>query len=392
MPEGSGWEKVGTVKYTYTTVGFANMNAMEPVELEKIGSQINILYSENYQLSGVIGRQFYKAKLNIGANNTAETTKISLPSGTDEQSGLCFQYLIPGAYEAMATSFLKNGQPTYLHIVNEQGQHIGNQFVGHPGRTASVYSNGDVLAGTIDYAEYAELDFYNKTSNTWTIIKGTSHDTTLLVGYTPFRLPDGSLKAFNITAKEKYGPDNKVYISIAHPAVNPVGQQPLFTSEFLQRIPEFETDFYANAYPKIICSSQEENTFTVVIGTFPYNSQIVSKLFAYSWTPGSTNFKKLYGDVPVSEYIHDKLKSQNIRCRADGTVYFWDQSLDGKTGALTTIDASGIYSAGKVTFTDEPILIGAVKYLDGAYYAAVYPFTDQFDAKHNLRMDIVKLK
>jgi hypothetical protein len=391
IPESTGWEKVGTVKYTYLNRGFPNTNSMEPVELMKAGTQMHLLYSENYQLTGLQGRQFYKGKFTVGTSDTAQTFKISLPSGTDERTGLVTQQLIPESFAAIALNYRKNGsQGTLLHIMNETGQELSNHFVGHDRRTANVYSNGDVLTGTIDYSAYAELDFYNKAANGWTYVKGTSHDTTALIGYTPFRLPDGSLNAFNITVKDLINKSN-LYLSIANPRDKPVYPTPLYRSQFLQPMPELEAEFYATAYPKIIASKQEGDVFTVVVGSYPYNSQVITKLYAYQWVKGATTFTKLYSAVAITEEVHNQLKNLKVQCQKDGTIYYWAQDPSGKTGAITTIDASGVHSKGAVTFTGA-VLLGALNYIEGSYYAVVYPFTDQLDMDHSLHMDIVKLK
>ncbi|MBC7913346.1 MAG: hypothetical protein H7Y07_04410 [Pyrinomonadaceae bacterium] len=383
----STWERKGIIPYSYQNLGFAGFNSMQPVELLKVGADIQVLYSENYQLSGVDGRQFYKAKYALYTNDAAQITKISLPSGTNVSTGEYYQYFVPDSYNTGALKYSKNGTDTYLGVINEAGQQLGSHVIGHPSRVASVYSNGDVLSGSIDYSNYAELDFYNKASNSWTYIKGTSHDSTTLIGYTPFRLPDGSLTAFNITYK-----GSQLYFSIASPVLSPAPNTPRYHSQFLQPMALFDNNFLTGYNPQIISSTLNANTFTVVIGTCLYGTQNINKIFAYSWTKGSTTFKELYRAIPIETAHSVKLLSASTKCKSDGTVYIWVENTDGQGGSMLMIDSYGAhYNLSSITYP-AGMKVGGLKFIDDNYFALVYPTTDSNDSKKDLRMEIIMLK
>ena len=387
LPASSGWQKVGTVKYTYTTVGFSGYNKMTPEELQKVGDELHILYSEDYQLSGVIGRDFYKGHLKPGTNDTAAITKLVMGSGTnrDTYSGLFQQRLVPGTADAIVLKYFTNPSPYgYLGILNEAGTMLSSHFVGHPSLQTKIYSNGDVSSGAIDYSDYAEMDFYNKATNTWTYVKGTSHDTTTLVNYTPFRLPDGTLCAFNVTYKS-----GKTYLSIANPS-GATYPTPLYHSLFLQEMPGLAYDYFAERGPYLVASCQDENTFTIVIGKGTQTTNYPTKLYAYKWTKNELSFTTLYTEVTLTEAEGTAFNSPATHCLPDGTAYRWNLSLDALSGNVLTADATGVHRYGQITLPTNTG-IGAVTYIDGGYYGVAYPYSDQFDTDHKLRMDIVKL-
>lgn len=299
IPATTGWEKVGTVKYTYTNTGFAGQNSMEPIELMKVGDQVQLLYTENYRLTGVDGRTVYKGRYTAGSNDTMQLTKLNLAANGDESTygGKHYPHFIPGTFTAIAVKYFTNGAPNkYLGVIDESSALLSSHFIHHPNRTPRIYSNGDVLDGTVNYSALAELDYFNSAAKAWTFINRTSHDTTQLVAYAPLRLTDGKLAGFNITNK-----GSKIYLSIADadPAAVDIAD-PAYKSRFMQEIPEFYDNYFDDKFPSIISSIQEGNTFTVVIGTYSSSASHATKLYAYKWTEGSTSFTPIYMAIPIT--------------------------------------------------------------------------------------------
>jgi hypothetical protein len=382
----TGWEKVGAVKYSYTTVGFANLNSMQPDELQMLGSDIAVLYSENYQLSGVQGRQYFKARCTPGNSDTATTVKLSFGSGTNiSGGGLFVNRLIPEKYEAVSLKY--QGSPyatlSVFYEANAGSTAAGSHFIHHDNYKPHVYSNGDVLAGTLNYSSIPEIDFFDRANRGWTFFNSTTHDTAQPADFTPLRLTDGGLAGLFI-----YYKGSKVYLAIADGDLAATGNPLFYRSRFLMEKTELSADFTMGIAPRIVAFLQEGNTITIVVGSYDAGKDYPSMLHAYKWTEGNSSFTTLYTGTQLTEANWLKLKAK-AQCTPSGTVYAWN--ADGVTAQLTTADASGIHTLGE-TGNTENIQIGAVRWGGDAFYGVAYPGSDRFDTDHNLHMDIIRLK
>jgi hypothetical protein len=274
----------------------------------------------------------------------------------------------------------------YLSSVNESNVHVSDHFIFHDGRNPFVYPNSDVITGKMNYANSQELDFFNSTTNAWTFINRTSHDTAEVSDFVPLRFTDGELGGFSIMYK-----GDKVYLAIGNANTAAAGMDVSYNSRFLQYMPEFTIDHTYTNYPRVLSWTQEGSTFTVVVGTYPYNTQHMDKAYAYKWTEGSSNFTTLYCAIPIiGTFADTKLMSGS--CTTDGTVYVWSPDSTMLSSSLTVLDATGQHNIGKVPDISDGVQIGAVKYINGSYYGVAYNASDAMDTKHNFHMDIIKLK
>lgn len=385
VPASSGWEKIGLIKYSYQNMGFYAYNDIRPVDMQKSGNEVFVLYSEDYRFSGTIGKQFYKARFTPGSGDTAVSTKLNMSSGTNRDTyfGLWKQQLLPGSFTAISLKYFSNPSPnTYIGIVSETNQDLGSFSYRCESLKSKVYSNGDVLAGSIDYSALAELDFYTKATNSWKSVRGTSHDTTTLIDYTPFRLGDGSLWAFNLSTK-----NDKTYLAMANPS-GLTYPNPLFTALFLQEIPELAFNYFEVAGPKILGCTQDENSIVVAIGHDIVQSH-PTKISAYKWTKGSNIFTTLYKNIPIIKDEARQLEDDEAKCLMDGTMYKWWQIEN--SGSILVVNKEGVQHLGQITFPNY-IFMGGITWLDGDFYGAAYLYSDQQDTDHKMRMDILKLK
>ncbi|MCW3123703.1 MAG: hypothetical protein JWQ38_3195 [Flavipsychrobacter sp.] len=385
----TGWEKLGEVKFTYQNFGFAGRNSMMPIELMPIGSEIALLYTENFVLSGTEGKVVYKGKFTPGSGDTMQITKLDMQAGGDERtySGTSSPRFIPGSYTALGMKYNTNGAASvYLNIVSESNTIVSNHFINHDGRNPFIYPNGDVITGKMNYANSQELDFFNNTTKAWTFINRTSHDTAEVSDFVPLRFTDGVLGGFSIMYK-----GDKVYFAIGNTNTLAAGTDVSYNSRFLQSMPEFTTDHTYTNYPRVLSWTQEGSTFTVVVGTYPYNVQHMDKAYAYKWTEGSSSFTPIYSNIPLTgTYADTKLMAGN--CTTAGTVYVWGPDSTQLASSLTVLDASGQHTIGNVPNVNDGVQIGAVKYMNGAYYGVSYNVNDNKDTKHNFHMDVIKLK
>jgi hypothetical protein len=234
--------------------------------------------------------------------------------------------------------------------------------------------NGDLLAGDVNASAIGELEHYRRATNTWTSINQSAGDGQVLIAYTPFELDDGVDLAFRLYAK-----DAKAFLSIADFA--PAAQFPAapYTARFTEEHAEYaRTGVGANGVAPVFAAATSVATYlttgrglTAVLVSKD-NASSAYTLSAYAWPAGATVFTTLYSGVSISKGLGDLMTGgrEKVQCHADGTVYAIVSESGGSRLALA--GAAGERSLGVVApSTDHTAVLGQLRFVDGAYYAAV---------------------
>lgn len=424
IKEATGWQRVGTVPYTSSTLGFEGSQAMTAYELATVGNELALIYSEDYRLSSVQGNNVFKVKINPANGNLTESTPL-------QRGGYAFCHstrFVPGTFTPVYVK-ISNDNPSFIYtcfVGTEEGGFIaGNNLGGlfpiapinwyaDGGFTMSI--KGSAANGNISDAlsyTFPNSGNFTVTENQWSL------DPTRWIQTSALRLSGGEVNEFIVSYE-----GNKLYFSIIKddPSYVPTnGVQHDFFIQARQEIPGLNAANFLSGNI-IIASNVVNDKYTVLLGEVgngPNQYQIVKKVHCYQWQKGSTTFTKLYDDVNVPEDVGTNLMFRTtigtrpiigngapVKFTPDGTAYMiYNYSPsnyvqnDGFT-ALATINATGTKILGKYAAADYPdgfydqVGLGVCEYYNGAYYAVVFQRRETIYAYDNskFRMEIVKLQ
>lgn len=174
-----------------------------------------------------------------------------------------------------------------------------------------------------------------------------------------------------------------------------------------------------SVYKSLIAFSYDNDALTFVLADYKMVSgvNVMNKLHCYRWKKGTAGLSTLWESAEVDNTLANALGTKEAindvqprryeenRLTPDGTLYtihtkklYTQPQPEKEYSILYTINASGIKELSRIDYLynnyKKTVHISNCRYINGAYYAAVYPIEDEYvktnSAKYHL--EIVKLK
>gem|GEM_PF-5839868 len=407
----TGWTTVGTIPFRGLVTGLPGTHAMTPYDLAVVDNDLALLYSEDYQLSGVQATKSYKVRFAPGS---------PIPESTPlQRGGWAFSYLsrfVPGSFTPVYMK-MEGANYTCLTYSDEAGPlGGGNTDYTTPAiRPINWYANGGLTMTVPGGAKQAYVLSYTfpETGNFKVAENVWRQDSTAWRGYDAMQFANGEVDQFLVSVKGA-----KVYFSVLKNDPNFVsttGMTPSFSTLIRQEMPGLNAAGFGISN-MIIASQVVNDRYTVLIGEHAAgNSSIFTKVHCYQWQKGAAQFTRVYGDIALPADIGQNFMSRatigtrpvegsgaSVKFTPDATAYMLysgspsNYVQNDKYTALAIVNAQGAQMVGKYASPTqyEQIDLGVCHYLNGAYYAVVYQKREQLFDKSDarFRLDIVKLK
>lgn len=403
IPASTGWERVSVIPYQQLISGFAGQNKMTPYDMTSVGSNITLIYSEDYKMYGVDGHNIMKLMLTNGTVDAkGKAVKLNYDRGGNATQVHRF---IPGSFTTISCRFLNNECLLY----DEAGGPNAGQNFGSINALPTVrwYSDGTILASMNDgpHSSASWVYKYPAAGNFKYVINAWNGDPTSNLLSSSMKLSDD--KVYDLVFSKQ---NETMYFSVIRNLNQPqTGNSANYETICRNTVPELDG---SKSY-SILSSDVQGEAQTILLGEVAYDGNPrITGLVAFRWRKGATTLEKLYSvaNVPIETgktlltLTTNTSFANEVRFTPDGSAYFLREysSSQGNASAYTVLDIinkDGIKEIGKIEavamekIKRTQFAIHCCRYLNGTYYAIVHP-TEEYEYDANtpeFRMELVKI-
>ena len=402
----TGWKHVMTIPYEKPSAAREGNDWLSAYDMTLIGDEIGILYSANYYLGdkGPI-KQFYKVKFKENDSNVGSGTALQV-IGTTSRTTFHSQ-LVPNSLIPVFINFAGTEQ---VELYDENDSKMAMFLTNNVKEINYYYTpNGNFLGAGLDetYASHFWNLQYPQTTFAITDIKlakdRKSFKSTFVI---PLKLSDNNYYTLSVGkegTKTRYQllkllPERDYNIEINYEKISE-GELTGVPASNLRGMNE-----------SLVAYDVQSDVVTFVIGDYEdINSAQINKLHCYRWNKATNEFTTLWETEPISrnlsngilDNVTSEYKYRENRLTSDGTFYtlftkekYRDPDLGTRYTILYTVNAAGVKESGKLDeLYNNSVVITTCRYMNGGYYALVYPWNDaaikKDDAKFHL--ELVKL-
>lgn len=405
IPASTGWRTVSSVPYVNTVSGEEGKNAMTPYDLTMTGNELALLYSDDYQMSGVGRHTIMKLMLNNGTVDAkAKAVTLNYDRGAND---LQVHRFIPGTFTTLSARFLNNDCLLY----DEHGGPNAGQAFGSINALPTVrwYADGSVLAGLNDgpHSSTSWAYKYPATGSFSYVVNVWNGDSVSNMLSSPMKLTDGMV--YDLVFGKRNG---TVYFSVMK-NLNPAqpGAAPNYELISRNTVPGLDA---AKTYA-IVTSDVQGDAQTIVLAEVDNagGNVVYTKLHALRWKKGATTMEALYSVAITDDDMGRKIRElttnisfpNEVRLTPDGTAYFLREYQPSQGGggtaytSLAIIGKDGVKEIGKINVADMHAIrrgqyaVHTCRYFNGSYYAVVHPM-EEYDYDKNapeFRIEVMKI-
>jgi hypothetical protein len=413
----TGWEHVNTINYPAAETGDVSSGFMSPYDLASTGNNnFTVLYGANFMHSNidpitVISKAVFKNNdVNVGSG-----TRLKIQGGSKRST--FYSQFVPNSAIPVFTEF---AGLSYVDMFDENNVKQSRLTRNETKEFNFNYNaNGDFIAASTDnnglshlwYARYPSAAPFMKEAN---ILTTRGSVKTLMT--IPFTSTAGKPFNFHICKEGTLVKFQAIEMLSDMNATEP-NKSDMVSQGTLEGVDPNELRIETES---LVTYTVQQDVVTFVLAGFAdVNATKINKLHCFRWNKSTGECKLLWRntniDVNLSKGILDKFKPNavfseqfkfnkylEIRLTPEGTLYtiftkekYAEPNMGKQYSILYTVGLAGTKELGRLEeLYNGSVAISTCRYIDGSYYALVYPVATsvikQDDPKFH--MELVKLK
>lgn len=406
----TGWEHVMSIK---------QRGALSTYDMTMAGQEIAVLYGSTISTSGP---DFYKVKFKD--NDAGAPAGMKLDFDTDDKTIYNTQF-IPNSFIPVFTNFEGTG---YVGLVDENNTRVtrlktdrvlANEFINYHYSAAGDFVGAMVLGSHIPFAtQYWNGTFPTPVTSGFMRLIDTDKDRATFKSkiVIPMKLADGKPYTFTIgengtkltyqvlkllPEKERLDPNYQII------------DEAEFTTLQASSLDALEP------YRTLVTYSFDDDVLTFVLADFKMVSGTyqMNKLHCYRWNARTSGITTVWESAEVDITLAKALEKDRIkdgipttwpylenRLTPDGTLYtlytkqlYTEPQPQEEYAIVYTVNASGIRELNRTDYIyknyKKSVRISNCRYMNGSYYALVYPLGTEYikatDSRYGI--EVVKL-
>lgn len=409
MDPSTGWQHVMSIESSFNLTAY---------DMTPIGQEIGVLYGS------LSGTDYYKVKFRENDASTPGGTKLGFSTSGKTLYNVQF---IPNAYVPVFTNFEGTGS---VGIVDENNTRVtrlqtdrvqASEFINYHYTKAGDFVGAAIMGSHIPFVtECWTGKFPTPVISGFMTKINTNKDRGSFVSkmVIPLKLSDDRSYTFTIGTE-----DAKLKYQVLKLLPEKQLQDPNYEIVDQAELTGMQASDLDALYPyrSLVTYSIDDDVLTFVLADFKMTNNVaqMNKLRCYRWNKRTNGISVLWESATVDATLakaieKDRIKKDDIpttlpylenRLTPDGTFYtlytkqlYTEPLPDQEYVVLYTVNVSGIKELNRTDYIyknyKKTVRISNCRYMNGAYYALVYPIATEFLKPGNAKfhLEVIKLK